>query len=215
MHTINKVAVLGGNGKTGNRLVTHLINQGYQLKLLLRRPFEFNLHHPKIEIVPGDATEDKAIRRLLEGCHAIISTIGQRKEEPMVASTATENILQSMKVFGIARYILLAGVNVDTPFDKKGVETKLATDWMQTNFPLIHADRQRAYSFLSVSDANWTLVRVPLIHFTDEEGCIEVSLVDCPGNKVYVRDIATFLSEQLSDTTYLKEAPFIASVDKA
>ena len=212
MNPINKVAVLGGNGRTGIHLVTHLTNQGYQLKLLLRKPQEFHLKHPLIEIVQGDATDDEAIQALSEGCQAIISTIGQRKGEPMVASAATANILRSMERIGITRYISLAGVNVDTPFDRKGDETKLATAWMQANFPLIHADRQKAYSILRESNADWTLVRVPLIHFNDGDGSIDVSLIDCPGSKVYVKDIATFLSAQLSDRGYLKQAPFIASM---
>ena len=33
-----KIAVIGGGGRTGSYLVNQLLNQGYQLKLLLRSP---------------------------------------------------------------------------------------------------------------------------------------------------------------------------------
>ena len=149
---------------------------------------------------------------MVEGCQAIISTVGQRKDEPLVASQATTNVLKAMGEFGIQRYILVAGLNVDTPFDKKGTETSLASEWMRMNFPLIHADRQKAYSILSTSDVNWTLVRVPFIVFSDARDKTAVSLEDCPGKKITAPDIAAFLIEQLNDDTYARKSPFITNV---
>jgi putative NADH-flavin reductase len=206
-----KIAVLGGGGRTGKYLVTRLLNQGYSLKLLLRHPEDFFLKHPSVEIMKGDAIDPEAIRTLLEGCQAVISTVGQRKDEPLVSSLATENILKAMAEYGIQRYLLVAGINVDTPFDKKGLETSMATEWMRTNFPVIHSDRQKTYSFLSESDVDWTLVRVPFIEFTDTAEEILVSTVDCPGKRISAGCIAEFLTEQLMVDTYSKKSPFIAN----
>jgi putative NADH-flavin reductase len=207
-----KIAVLGGGGRTGKYLVTQLLSQGYNIKLLLRNPENFQLENPLIEIIKGDAIDAEAIRLLVQGCQAVISTVGQRKDEPLVASQATINILKAMTEYGIKRYILVAGLNVDTPFDKKSPETITATEWIKMTFPVIHADRQKTYSILSTSDVNWTLVRVPFIEFTDTKGETIVSLEDCHGNKISANDIATFVIEQLSDETYVKKPPFIANV---
>ena len=207
-----KIAVLGGGGRTGKYLVTQLLSQGYNLKILLRNPEKLQLESPFIEIIKGDAIDAEAIRLLVQDCQAVISTIGQRKDEPLVSSQATINILQAMTAYGIKRYILVAGLNVDTPFDKKGPETITATDWMKITFPVIHEDRQKTYSILSTSDVSWTLVRVPFIEFTDAKAEIIVSLEDCCGNKISADDIATFAIEQLSDETYARKSPFIANV---
>ena len=207
-----KVAVLGGGGRTGKYLVTQLLSQGYNLKLLLRNPENFQINSPSIEIVKGDAIDAEAVRSLVENCEVVISTVGQRKDEPLVASQATTNVLKAMAEFGIQRYVLVAGLNVDTPFDKKGPETIMATEWMKMNFPLIHGDRQKAYSILSTSDANWTLVRVPFIEFSDARSETIVSLEDCKGTKISAAGIARFLIEQLNDDTYIKKSPFIANV---
>jgi len=204
-----KIAVLGGGGRTGKYLVTQLLLQGYSLKLLLRHPEDFIIQHQSIEIIKGDAIDPEAIRILLEGCSAIISTVGQRNNEPLVSGRSTVNILRSMALYGIRRFILLAGINVDTPFDKKGTETSMATEWMKTNFPLIHGDRQKTYSLLTTSDVDWTLVRVPFIEFTDSDNEITVSMEDCHGNKISANSIATFMTRQLSDRTYNKKSPFI------
>jgi len=212
MEQNNRIAILGGGGRTGKYLVTQLINQGYRVKLLLRNPEKFELESPLIEILKGDVLEGDAILSLAEGCQAFISSVGQRKDEPLVASQATINVLKAMAEYRIHRYILLAGLNVDTPFDKKSQETSAATDWMKKSFPEIHADRQKSYSILSASEVNWTLVRVPFIEFTDTVGETIVSLEDCRGKKISAADIATFIVNQLSDDTYIKKSPFIANL---
>ncbi len=206
-----KIAILGGGGRTGKFLVTQLINQGYSLKLLLRNPENFTIESPLIEVIKGDAVDCESIRLLIQGCQAVISTIGQRKDEYLVSSQATINVLKSMAEFRIKRYILVAGLNVDTPFDKKSQKTSIATEWMRTNFPRPHADIQKTYSILSKSDLNWTLVRVPLIEFSDVKGQIIVDLEDCKGDKISAADIASFLIEQLFDDKYFKKSPFIAN----
>src|SRR5438132_1518906 len=111
-HT-NTIAVLGGGGRTGKYIVAQLIDKGYRAKLLLRRPEDFQIESSQIEIIKGDALDAEAIRMLLKDCQAVINTIGQRKDEPLVASAATKNVLRAMTETGMQRYILVAGLNVD------------------------------------------------------------------------------------------------------
>ena len=204
-----KIAVLGGGGRTGKYLVTELIPKGYSVKLLLRNPETFQTKSPLIEIIHGDAIDFVAVNSLLKNCQAVISTIGQRPGEPLVAEQATKNVLEAMSRNGINRYILLAGINVDTPFDKKGPETINATNWMKSNFPIIQEDRQKSYSLLVNSSINWTLLRVPFIDFNQAKCKMGISLYDCLGNKIDAGSIATFLTLQLEDCTYYNKAPFI------
>src|SRR5687768_1939419 len=123
MNQKSTIAVLGGGGRTGKFVVSELLQQGFAIKVLLRKPELFTFQHPSIEVVKGDAIDLNSIRTLIGGCHAVISTIGQRKDEPLVAAKATQNILQVMEENNVERYILVAGVNVDTQFDKKGAQT--------------------------------------------------------------------------------------------
>ena len=212
MKNINKVAVLGGGGRTGKFLVNQLLKQGFSIKLLLRNPESFTIQSSQIEIIQGDALDLNSIKLLLKDCQAILSTIGQRKDEPLVASLATSNILKVMKDYGIERYVLLAGLNIDTPFDKKSPKTSMATDWMKTNFPLIQEDRQKAYTFLVESNVNWTQVRVPFIEFTDESNEISVNLEDCLGDKISANDIANFMIIEMLESKYSRKSPFISAL---
>jgi putative NADH-flavin reductase len=166
-----------------------------------------------MEVITGDAKEYEVIRELVSGCQAVISSLGLGvpPSEPTLFSQATGNILRAMNEAGLRRYIVITGLNVDAPFDKKGPKTKFLTDWMYTNYPVSTADRQKEYTLLAGSTVDWTLVRLPLIEQTDASGKIVVSVEDCPGDKISATDLALFLIRQLSDRTYIRQAPFVAN----
>ncbi|MNK79444.1 hypothetical protein D3C87_991110 [compost metagenome] len=212
MKNISKVAVLGGGGRTGKYLVNQLLENGFSVKLLLRNPDDFTIQNSKIEIIKGDAIDEESINVLLKDCQAVLSTIGQRPGEPMVASEATKNILKAMNEYDIQRYVLLAGLNIDTPFDKKSPKTIMASDWMKTNFSEIQKDRQLTYDLLAESKIDWTQVRVPLIIFSDETAQISVNLEDCLGEKISAFDISKFIVKEMVESLYIRQSPFISAI---
>lgn len=205
------IAVIGGTGKSGKYLVKELISKGYHIKLLHRNPETLSFDSPLVTLVKGDARDRDAIANLLKGSYAVISALGQPAGEAPIFSEAARNIVAGMEQPRVSRYIAIAGLNVDTPNDHKSKETQAGTDWMKATFPKTTADRQAEYQILVESKVNWTMVRLPLIVQTDQRGELAVSLTDCPGNKVSAADLADFLIEQLSDDTFSRQAPFIAS----
>ena len=213
MNSISRIAVIGGTGKSGKYLTDQLLKQALPFRLLLRNPANFQLRNPLMEIVQGDARNYDSVLRLLQGCDAVLSTLGQPKDEPSIFSDATRNILKAMHACSIQRYIVTTGLNVDTPEDAKSPQTRFATDWMKNNYPKTTLDKQVEWELLSESDVDWTLVRLPMIKQTDERGNVIVSLEDCPGDGISAADLACFMIDQLSDDTYVKKAPFIATGD--
>jgi putative NADH-flavin reductase len=209
-----KIAIIGGTGKSGKYLVKAAVSGGFQIKLLVRNPAHLDFNDPLIEVIRGDVKDFETVRELTVGCQAIISTLGlgQPPSETSIFSQATTNIIRAMKESPVRKYIVITGLNVDTPLDNKGDKTRMATDWMYKNFPLTTTDKQKEYVILSESDINWTMVRLPLIELTDRRESIEVSTGDCSGEKISATDLAYFLIRQLSDDTYLRLAPFIYNI---
>jgi nucleoside-diphosphate-sugar epimerase len=204
------IAVVGGAGKSGKFVVRELINKNIPFRLLLRNATSNNL--PGGQVVQGDIRDPAAVRRVCQGCTAIISTLGQAKGEPPVFSQATRNVLNAIQILHIKRYILTTGLNVDTPLDNKGPITQAGTSWMKKNYPETTADKQLEYEVLAASNVDWTLVRLPLIGFTGNSDAIAVSLEDCPGNGIHGLDLARFLIRQIDDVTYVRQAPFLANL---
>ncbi|MGH1516822.1 NAD(P)-dependent oxidoreductase [Chryseobacterium sp. JK1] len=205
-HTI---AVIGGTGKSGKYLVQKLLQKQYKLKVLVRNPELFTLQNPLIEVVKGDVRDENAVYSLISQCDTVISTLGQPKGEKTIFSDAASNIIQAMNHYGIKRYIVTTGLNVDTPFDHKNDGVKMATDWMYKNYPETTEDKQTEYELLSKSNLHWTLVRLPLIQQTDESFVTEANLTDCKGESISATDLAGFLISQIEDREYIGKSPFL------
>lgn len=208
----NTIAVIGGTGKSGKFLVQSLLNKQYPIRMLLRNPENFTLKSPLINIVKGDVRNSEAVHHLIKDCDVVISTLGQSVGEKSIFSDATGNIIKAMNSYGIKRYIVTTGLNVNTPFDHKNEKVKMATDWMYQNYPETTTDKQKEYELLNESNLNWTLVRLPLINLTDESFVTETSLQDCKGETISATDLAKFLISQMDDQTFCKQSPFLYNI---
>ena len=78
-------------------------------------------------------------------------------------------------------------------------------------FPLPQENRLKVYIALLESPLDWTLVRVPMIEFTEAGANLTVNCEDCLGTKISASAIADFLIQQLSDNQFYRQAPFISS----
>lgn len=213
MQQSSTIAVIGGTGKAGKYVVNLLIQRGFHLKILLRNPKKFQIKSPQIETIQGDVKDYDTVLSLIKDTEAVISALGlgQPASETSIFSQATTNIIQAMNACNIQRYVIITGINVNTPFDKKSVKTQYATDWMYTNYPNSTADRQKEYDILLASNIDWTLIRLPLIEQTDEVGEVQISLEDCVGVKISATVLANFLITQLTDNKYIKQSPFLSN----
>jgi putative NADH-flavin reductase len=211
MEQHNKIAIIGSTGKAGKYLVNQLLNQGFSIKVLLRDPNKLEIASPLVEKIPGDVRNYESLLSLVEGCSALISTLGQTKGEEPVFSQAASHIIRAMNAMKVRRYIMLTGLSIDTPHDRKSFLTKLLTFMMKLSFRAIIDDKQKEYTLWSGSNLDWTVVRVPMIEETDQARPVKISLTDCPGKKISTTDLANFLISQLSDDRYIGKAPFIAN----
>lgn len=214
MKSINKIAIIGGTGKSGKYLVKSLINKGLQFKLLVRNPKNISFEYSGMEIVAGDLTDRKVVVQLLEGCSAVISTLGLGipPSSPDLFAKATEMILQTMSEYQIRRFVLVTGLNVDAEGDSKSENTRWATEWMKTNFPISTASKQEEYRLLVRSGVDWTLVRLPMIAQTEEIRPYQVDLTDCKGDSISAASLADFLISQVESAQYHRMTPFLFDV---
>ncbi|HSD06464.1 SDR family oxidoreductase [Flavobacterium sp.] len=210
----NKIAVIGATGKAGKYLLKELMQHDFQLKLLVRNPEKIQTQNSSVQVIQGNVNSYDDVKTLLDDCDVVISMLGLGvpNSEKNIFSTSTQNILKAMEEFKINRYLVITGLNVDTPFDQKGPKTKMGTDWMKANFPETTADKQKEYEILSESNVDWTLVRLPLIEQTDEKYDVDANLEDCLGDKISATNLALFLIEQLESKSYSKKAPFLSNI---
>ncbi|MBB6240220.1 putative NADH-flavin reductase [Pedobacter sp. AK013] len=206
-----KIALIGATGKAGTYILNALLAQKFKVKALVRNPEKLQIHHTSLEIVTGDVKDAETVQTLIKGCDIVVSALGmgQPASEKTIFTQSTANILQVMKAFDLKRYILITGINVDTPFDQKDTKIQFATRWMYDNYPVSTADKQKEYDLLTASNLDWTLIRLPLIIQTDEQTTVGTSLMNCDGDQINACNLAQFIIEQLGEKAFVKQSPFI------
>lgn len=205
------VAIIGGTGKIGTHLVGALVDRGYHVKLLVRDAGKFKIESELVTLVSGDARNAQSIYNLIQGCSVLINTIGQPKGEPPLFSLVAANIIRALTLHNVKRYFVVAGLGLETPRDKKRFAFKLLTKTMHFLFPAIMNDKKEEYRLISASDLDWSIFRIPRVVMSKEKKGVKVDEFDCPGMTIHVVDLVGFLINQISETNYIKKAPFVAN----
>ena len=205
------IAILGGAGKSGRPLVEETLAAGYSVRLLLRRPQEFNLSSERLEVVQGDVRDLGCVRQLLQGSSALLSTLGHTKGEATpIMGVATQNFVTIMEELGVSRCVVVTSLFV-TGYEQLDAKTQEAADYMQQHYSSFMDDRRLEFKLLSESNLDWTYVRVPFIVQNPATGGVDIDLNHLPGQQISAIDLAHFLISQLDDQRYIQQAPFVAS----
>lgn len=211
METINKIAILGANGKAGKSLVNEALENGFQVKILTRNSTNMPITNENIETITGDARDFSSIQELLQGCGAVINAVGQPKNESYIFSTVTKHILKVMQEYKIKRYILISGGSLNVVGDQKGIINKMGAKLFKLFLPKMMQDKYKELQILQSSDVDWTVVRLPFVVEGNGIGTIKESLVNMPGIKIQNGDIAPFVIKQINSEVYVGKCPFISN----
>jgi nucleoside-diphosphate-sugar epimerase len=107
--TIRSVAVFGGAGKVGKRLVPRLLERGLDVRALVHRaPIE----QPGVTCVVGSITDPVAVAEVVGSTDAVVQ-LATTKEDPAtffdVSVRGTLNLLEACRHHGTRQLILLGG----------------------------------------------------------------------------------------------------------
>lgn len=206
-----KILVLGATGPTGRHIVSQAISQGYDVTVLVRSP-EKATDLKGAKIVVGDARDEKALRQAIKGRDAVISALGTPASpfrEVTLLSTATRALVNAMKAEQVSRLITITGLGAG---DSKGHGGFLFDNLI---YPLllrkVYADKNRQEAIVNGSDLDWTIVRPSILNNKQEHKAVRTltDLSDVHGGTISREDVATFLLDQVTSSTWLKKTPFI------
>ena len=205
------IAILGGAGRAGYPLAQEVLAAGYHVRVLLRHPELFDLMHERLTIVRGDARNPDCVRELLQGCDALLSTLGHpRGEATPIIAAVTQQVVAILSALGIRRYVVVSSLFV-TGREQLDEKTRRAAEYMEAHFPLMMADRRREFEMIAASGLDWTYVRIPLLVQHPPTGGIDVNVNHLPGQQITAGDLAYFLVKQIQDQAYVQQALFVAN----
>jgi len=182
MHTQQTVLLLGGTGRTGQRVLEQLLSRGFSVRVLVRSPQKLChsiAENPNVVVVEADllSLSDDDIRRHLRGSDAVISCLGHVISFKGVfgpprdlVRQATMRLCRGIEALQPAepvKFVLMSSVSVNSPggLDTRRGGFEKMVMWLLRGLIPPARDNQRAADFLwrDIGTANrfvqWVAVR--------------------------------------------------------
>jgi dihydroflavonol-4-reductase len=114
---MSKVLVTGANSFLGSNVIPELLDRGYEVRGMLRKPAVLSAGHKNLEEFNGHITAEKDVIRATEGCDIIIHvaaatdpSAGYREYESVNVG-GTENVIKAARFHNIAKLIFVSTAN--------------------------------------------------------------------------------------------------------
>ncbi len=208
-----KIAIFGASGRTGRHVVEQALAAGHEVVAFVRTPAKLGIEHERLTAVQGDVADAAAVEQAVAGADAVISVLGPSDNSPdQKVSKGTRNILDAMKKHGVIRFVASAGAGIPDPNDSPGFMNKLINLLIKTTSRNVYEDMRQTAQIIRQSDRGWTIVRVPRLTDGSRTGQVKASWVGKGmGMQITRADMADFMLDQITDETYLRQAPAISN----
>ena len=205
-----KVLVLGATGGTGRLIVRDAVVKGHSVVALVRSKATADL--PGADVIEGDARDAGAIARALDGCDAVVCSLGTGMNllgEISLLTEATHSLVTAMTRGGVRRLVCISALGVG---DSRG-HGGFIFDRIFQPLLLRHAykDKERQEAAIRASSLDWVIVRPGRLTNDRAHGSLKAltDLAGVKGGKIARADVAGFAVEQLATNSWLRRAPVI------
>jgi putative NADH-flavin reductase len=165
------------------------------------------------KLVVGDARDEKALIQALRGRDAVISALGTPASpfrEVKLLSQATRLLVAAMRAEKVARLVAITGIGAGNSVGHGGfVFDKLIYPLLLRN---VYADKNRQEAIIRESDLDWTIVRPSVLNDKPGRDALRAltDLSQFHGGSISRQDVAKFVLDQVSSSTWLHQSPLIS-----
>jgi putative NADH-flavin reductase len=208
-----QVATFGITGRAGSEILRQCRTAGHQVHALARRPGTLGEADDGVTVAAGDVRDAVAAGQVVAGAGAVISAIGGTQPGNLaVLEQGTAAIITAMRQHGVRRLIVIQGFHLPFPGDPGHVGQPLMSAVMHVWKRHLHADTYRMAELLRACDLDWTLIRMPRLTADPAQDGYRVGhLALGPWSKVTAGQVGHFTLTCLTDGSYVRAAPMIAS----
>lgn len=208
-----RLTLFGATGRTGRHLLEQALAAGHDVTILARDPSKVAAESPRLTVLEGGLRDTAQIEQAVAGADAVLSVLGPRENKPTFEITqGTETIMAAMKKHGVRRLIVSAGAGVGDPNDSPGLFNHLINFLLKAVSRYVYEDMVKVVAAVRASDLDWTIVRVPMLTDDPPTGLVKVGYVGKGmGPRISRADMADFMLRQLTDDTYIRQAPAISN----
>ncbi|HRI69283.1 MAG TPA: NAD(P)H-binding protein, partial [Polyangium sp.] len=113
-----KVLIIGATGPTGRELTAQALDEGHDVRVLVRNPGAVSIWSPRLEVVQGDVRDWKTVGPAMAGMNAVLSALGTGSDlrKTTLYSDGAKSILWAMAESAVRRLVCVtSGGTIDDP----------------------------------------------------------------------------------------------------
>lgn len=207
------IALFGGTGKTGRRVLERALAAGHEVRALVRDSGKLDAVDPRLHVVVGDVLDAAKVDETVAGADVVLSLFGQVKGSPRSLQTdGTRLIVDAMKRHQVTRLVTLSGGGLRAEQDQPKLPDRLIRTAMQLLARHVLADAEGHLQVLRDSGLDWTVVRGPRLTEEPGRGTYRVGWVGVDGSTQISRDdLADFILTQVDDRRFVGLMPFVSN----
>ncbi|ABW12295.1 NAD-dependent epimerase/dehydratase [Parafrankia sp. EAN1pec] len=215
-----RIAIFGANGPTGRLLTEQALTTGHDVAAVTRRPAEFPITHPRLDIVEADVHDQPAVDRAVEGTSAVLSTLGVPfARKPIdVYSVGIHNIATAMARHGVKRVVVVSSSATEPHHHAEGgflMNRILQPMITATIGKTTYVDMRRMEEFVRASDLDWTIMRPSGLFDGPAVTNYELHEDQAPGIFTSRADLAASVLEQAIDVRFIRRIVAVTTFDGA
>jgi putative NADH-flavin reductase len=202
-----RLAIFGATGRTGRVVVEQALQDGHEVTALTRDPARIPPHQ-RLRVVAGDVRDPAPVTETIDGAHAVVSTLGRQRRGPEICTEGIQTVLSAMAPSGPRRLIVLSNYGVA---ESRHRSLYVSVSWLLERPVLL--DKERMEALVRNSDAEWTLVRAPVLTNGPRTGRYRTGtdLRLTFTSKASRADIAEFMLSELQNNAHPRQAVAITS----
>ena len=148
-----RLVIIGATGRTGRQVTLLALRRGHEVTAVVRKPTLQNAKN--LHIVVADPCNPEELEAAFTGQDAVISCLGQRSGgNPWLVRDATRAALDAMRQAELKRLVIVSGALLYPSYNPLVLI-------LQRMMVLKLTDARAAEAAVSVSCADWTVVRPP------------------------------------------------------
>ncbi len=204
-----KIAVFGATGGTGQQIVAQALEAGHIVQALVRDPSRLALTHPNLALTTGDVLDAQAVASTVQGADAVIVTLGNTANNPdWIVSDGTRVVIAAMQEQQVRRLVVVSSIGVGDSKNQVPFAFKML---MSTVLKKPMEDKERQEQLVRDSGLDWIIVRPGGLTDGPKTGAYKAGADgSVKAGQISRADVADFVLKQLTDTTYLHQAPAVS-----
>ncbi len=195
------VIVFGATGRTGFQVVKRGLERGLNITAFVRDPKNFNLIHPNLKVVQGDAMIQQDVAKYLKGMDAVVNALSS--PETSYRLVFINNMINAMREHHVKRIIAMGGIGaLQASEHLKVYET--------TTFPKEYIEVTQAHvrvlDALLTSRNDFTFVCPPMIKEGERTGVYKTQdRYPTQGWSIISGDLADFIVNELIENKFVSK----------